>query len=298
MDYYENGHSCMKKIDSEKAAPLNLYDYTNYRDYLRDYLRAKQEQNKKFSLRVFARILGFASGSTPKMLLDGQRSLTLESARKIAKGLKFNAQQAKYFETLVEFENANNAEQKNGAAQKILAFINRYKTGHISRDRKEYLSHPEYVVIREMLHLPKFKEDPNWIGSSLSPKISHTKVSEALDLLTKLGLIKRTKKGELALVESVVETDAEVSDFDVYTIHQKLLDLAKEALASVDGSERHNAALTLPISLKKMPEIKKLITDFQKNLLECIDDGKEDYDDVFHLTVALFPATRTKEDKS
>lgn len=280
-----------KDVEQLKAA---LFTYGNALEYLRDFVAASKREQADFSFRLFAEQSGFASRSTPKMLIDGKRRLGIDSARKLARGMRLTPHQTAYFLALVEYENAVTADEKADIVCRINSLRPRHVVAALNEAHREYLTDLNLVTLREMLHLVGFKEDPQWIGDSLKPRVAAKEVRRAFETLVRMGLIKRGRDGLLAPCEPVVSTPLEVADMDVFSYHMTMLKRAQEALANVHSDNRHNAALTFPVPLRKMKEIKKRILSFQKSLIELVDDGKGDFDDVFHVCVALFPATTVK----
>lgn len=285
-------------VKQDATTEPDIFTYSEYRDFLRDYFEARRLENSKFSFRVFARQAGFATGSTPKMVLDGKRKLTIESARKFAKGLQLNKRQTSYLEALVEFEQADSTEKKAAAAHKIKALVPRHKTAVLGREFADYITNLNLVALREMLHLRDFKEEPAWIGRTIQPSMTPAEIKQAFAQLFRLGLVVKNDKGKLVPAEPIVSTTAEVNDIDVFSIHRSLLKMAEESLATVPANKRHNASLTFPVPLRKMEEIKKRILSFQQSLIELVDDGQNDFDEVFHLSIALFPVTNAKGKQS
>lgn len=273
---------------------VDVFAYTDYLQYVRDFFAAHRQGNPKFSYRVFARQAGFSSGSTAKMVIDGKRRLTLDSARKFVRGMQLGQRQATYFQALVEYDRAETADEKANAVRKINTLRPR-RFATLDESHKEYLTDVNLVTLREMLHLKNFQEDPHWIGQRLKPRLTAKEIKRAFSLLMRLGLIKRDERGRLMPTEPVVSTPVEVADMDVFSFHRAMIKRAEEALASVPAHLRHNVALTFPVPSRKMEEIKKKIHAFQKSLVELIDDGQGDFDEVFHVCVALFPATCAKE---
>lgn len=273
---------------------VNIYDYSDWHTYLRDWFEASKRANPKLSFRIFARQAGFSSGSTVKMALTGQRRLTLETARKFAHGMGLAARQTSYLQALVVYERATTADEKARAAAKVGSLRPRYHIATIGKEYEDYLSNANLIVLREMLHLKNFQEDPSWIGRHLKSKLSADDVKAAFRLLKRLGLIKRNEKGRLMPADPVLSTAVEVDDIDLYSFHHTLMKRADEALAFVPSSLRHNMALTFPVPLRKLNAIKNKIHAFQNSLIELIDDDQNDFDEVFHVSVALFPATCAK----
>ncbi len=106
-----------------KPTKYNLFEYTDYRAFLKDRLEELKngDGNGRYSYRSLANRLGLSSKSHLKMVVDGDRHLSEELARKLAKVLKLNTREADFFVELVRFAKARNDERK----QEILARLRR-----------------------------------------------------------------------------------------------------------------------------------------------------------------------------
>lgn len=283
---------------TQNLADPDIFSYADYKKFLRDYFDAKRQQNPKFSFRVFARQSGIATGSTPKMVMDGKRKLTIESARKFAKGFALNKRQTLYLEALVEYEQAPSIEAKGLVVEKIKTIVPKHKIAKLGQEYTEYLTSLNLITLREMTYLHQFKENTEWLAQTLKSKMTSAEIKESFSRLTRLGLITKNNNGKWMAADPIVSTAAEVHDIDVSPVHHDLLGMAQKALIDVPGHLRHNTSLTFPVPLRKMETLKKHIMSFMQSLIELVDDGKNDFDEVFHLSVALFPATNVKGKKS
>ena len=53
-----------------------LFDYLDYKDFLRDYYSYRKEINKRHSLRYFAELSGFQTKHYLSMIINGNKKLT------------------------------------------------------------------------------------------------------------------------------------------------------------------------------------------------------------------------------
>lgn len=70
-----------------------VYDYLDFRAFLKDLFVYNKERRGNFSYRFFSRQAGFASPNFLKLVTNGQRNLTNTSIAKIAKGFKLKKQE-------------------------------------------------------------------------------------------------------------------------------------------------------------------------------------------------------------
>jgi hypothetical protein len=77
--------------------------------------------------------------------------------------------------------------------------------------------------------------------------------------------------------------------------HAQSLEQVIEALNVVPAQLREINSTTMAISLRRLPEAKKLIRQFQRKLcafLECNDDASEAREEVYNLNVQLVPVSK------
>src|SRR5262245_37889503 len=107
----------------------SIFEYDNYRQYLKDFYAANKAVNKDFSFRFFARLAGFKAGNVLKRVMDGQRNLAAYSIDKFARALKLNKEETQFFYHLVLLNQAATIDEKRAHAERILRLRN-YKKIH------------------------------------------------------------------------------------------------------------------------------------------------------------------------
>jgi len=84
----------------------NLQTFACFRKYLRDYYIFRKK-NGGFSYRQFADMAGLLSPNYLKLVIDGKRNLTNQNTYKLAKALRLDFNETKFFETLVHYGQAS-----------------------------------------------------------------------------------------------------------------------------------------------------------------------------------------------
>lgn len=269
---------------------LSIYDYLDYRTFLRDWCEWQRGQSKTFSFRQFALNAGLSSPSYLKMVIDGQRGLTPNSIRKFVTALKLKRHEARFFEDLVYFTQAKSHEEKNYHYKKLTTSRRFLKVRHLENDQYEYFSKWYYAVIREMVCLPAFNEDPVWIAKKLKPNVTASEAKATIDLLLRLGLLKRDGAGKLVQTDKSVATADEVKSLALGNFHREMIHKAAEAVTNNRAKHRSISSLTVALSADKFKEVKDRINEFRKELralLEECDSPQAIYQinfQLFHLT--------------
>lgn len=274
---------------------MDLYSYMNYRDFLRDWYAQEKAKKRHFSFRYFARIAGLSSSGFLKMVMDGERNLSASSINQFIRGLKLNRREAAFFEALVLFNQAVNEQERDLYFERLVSLKPPVKLTGLAKDQYEYFSQKHFVIIREMVALPHFQEDPEWIAKRIRPPLKAREVEYAIEVLSRLGLLKRDPEGKLIQADSSLTTPAEVHEVEIYQFHQAMLSEAKEAMLKVLPELRDITSLTIPIPRKSLGMIKEKIKAFREEIIHVINQGEPDYFEVYQLNMQLFPVTRTHD---
>lgn len=276
---------------------IPLFYYLNYRDFIRDAFLDRKATQAHVSHRFFARMAGLGSPSYLKMVIDGKRNLSPGSVAKFAKGLKLSKRETAYFETLVFLNQAKADEERDHYLERLAALRPKSNARGIKTDELAYYEKKYYVVIREMVALPHFKEDPEWIAASLSPPIRPREAEEAIKALLRLGFLTRDENNRLIQRDASLSTDPEVVSMEVCQFHRSMLNDAKAAILNIPPDLRDITSLTIPVQGRFLTLFKKKIQEFREDLTRLVNEGDPDYADVFQLNIQFFPATHTSPQK-
>ena len=127
----------------------SIYDYLDYREFLKDYYAAKKAVFPSFSYSLFAKSAGFKSKSFLPHVIEGKRDLSQDSIFKIANALKLSGKSFSYFEDLVGFNQAKDASQKSHFFFKLSSYKKAAKARFIQQTQYEYFSKWYHLTIRE-----------------------------------------------------------------------------------------------------------------------------------------------------
>lgn len=269
----------------------NIFEYTNYRDFLRDsYAHLKKTQDN-FSYRYFAIKAGFSSSGFLHLIIDGKRNLSKDSVPRFSSALGLSKKEQQFFDTIVSFNQAKTPEAKRYYLE-LIHNLRSLKVGTSLGDHQfNYLSNWFYPVIRELISLLDFEENTAWIKARLCGRITCRQAQEAIDSLLKMGLVKRDASGRLVLSDANLTTEEEVKSTAAYTFHQQMLSVAKDVLATIPAVRREVSGITMAVSRRHFNEIKKKIHQFRNEVMQYLVDNPEMTEEVVQLDMLLFPLT-------
>lgn len=276
----------------KKQKADNIFNFFNYREYLDAVYAHLKETRYGFSHRTFARDAGISSPNYLYRVLKGERNLSLKYVSHFCKALKLTANECKYLEVLVRFNNAKSSQAKEEQLRKLLTL--RYSQAeHTIEDKKLlYFSKWYYPVIRELVKIVDFKEDYNLLARSCIPRITSVQATNAVKYLVKNGFIEKDKKGRYTYANPVITTGPEVNSTILRKYHKETILQCADSLDSIDMAERDISSLTMSVSIKTYKKMKKEIQDFRKRLLAMARDDKKG-EVVCHAGFQLIQKTKT-----
>jgi uncharacterized protein (TIGR02147 family) len=272
----------------KRASKINLFKYLDYRSYLLDWYRELKTSRNSVSFREFSKRAGLKSTGYLKLVMEGKRNLTDESVEQFILALGLNKQEQEFFRSLVHYNQAKTIEQKDAGYQRLLRSRKFSQLRKIDKEQYEYYADWYHPVVRELILSTKYDGTPESIAKQISPAVTPAQVEKSIQLLEKLGFIEKTPENRWKQASSLVSTGAEVASHIVFTYQKNLLDLSKETLQALPPAKRDVSTMTLGIAPGRLPQLKKMIQDFRKEVLKLVAVDTE-IDKVVQLNIQLFP---------
>ncbi|MEO6097299.1 MAG: TIGR02147 family protein [Fibrobacteria bacterium] len=269
---------------------IDLYAYTDYRKFLRDYYEAKRALHREFTHRHIAQALGFKSTGTFAQILQGKTNISQHTLARFVEFLELKKEEAAYLELLVLFNQSKGHVEKKRYFERIIAYP---KSNLKQVDATQFAFYEKwyYSVIRELLAFHPFIDDYRELGRLLEPSITTSEAQKAVKLLEDLKLIKRNGNGVYEKSDPIITTGYDTRSLAVNQFIIETLDLAKVALDKLPREERSLSALTLSLSEDGYALLEGKIKVFRRELLElarnCTDPKR-----VIQVNFQIFPVTR------
>jgi uncharacterized protein (TIGR02147 family) len=267
-----------------------IYDYLDYRQFLKDYYLHFKEHDKKFSQRYFTLKLGVKSSGFLSEIINGKRNLSQKNILQWFKILGFDKDQSNYFEYLVHFNQTRSLIEKDYWLQKMME-CKRVNLKLINKDIYEYFSKWYYTAIREMLFFHKETVDPKKIAARLNPPIKAEEAKTAFALLERLKMIEKRYDNSFVQKDPIISTGNQVNSVEVANFQIQTIELAKIAVETVPSDKRDVSTLTISISGAGFKKIAEVLQKTRKEILKVAqNDANEDR--VYQVNIQLFPLTK------
>jgi uncharacterized protein (TIGR02147 family) len=268
----------------------SIFEYTDYRRYLRDFYAWAKVHKKGFSHRSFLGNAGMAGSAYLKRVMEGQHDLTPDSVAKFAKALSLTSQEKLFFESLVSFNQAQTLGDKDRFFKRLMDVKSPHRTAILEPGQYEYYKDWYNVAIREILAFLPYKNNAAEISRHLTPEVSPGKVKKAIELLQRLGLVTQGPDGAWRASASILKTDPSIQSLMIPRFHQSMARLALDAIERYPKDERYFSGSTLSVSPKMYDAIIEKIRALRADILDYVASSEEP-EQVYHLNMQLFPLT-------
>jgi uncharacterized protein (TIGR02147 family) len=271
---------------------MDIYEYTDYRKFMRDFYEAEKVRNPHFSHRYIALKVGFSSSGFFAKILQGRTNISSELALKFAEFMKLKKREAEYFDLLVQFDQAKSQAEKNMRFEKILSY-RRSKVTIVDEYQYEYYRKWYYLALREVLAFYPFDgRDYRALGKVLDPSITAAQARKGVELLERLGFIHKNEKGVYVQKDAVISTGYAAPPMIVNNFLLASMDRAKEAIDRFPRSERDVSALVMHFSRDLFPTINEKLKTFRRELLELVRNDPKQADQAYQFNFQMYPLSR------
>ena len=172
-----------------------IYEYDNYRFFLRDYFREQKRLKSIFSHRYFAKRAGFSSSSFCAHVIDGKRQLTEKSLKKILRGLGMRGRRATFFRYLVMYNQAVTAQERELYFKKLDRIRKNTEFYIVKKKQYAYYDKWYYPVIRELAVYSNWNGNYAKLASLVTPPIQPDKARKTVEALVEIGMLIKKEDG-------------------------------------------------------------------------------------------------------
>ncbi len=276
-----------------KRTQLDIFEFTDFRDLLRARFEELKAEDGKYSYAFIARRAGTDNSGWLKMAISGKRKLGEQQARKLAHALGFDRDQSAFFLNLVDFNQARDEAARAEALQRL-----RRKRGfkcihRVELNQLDYLTNPLAMLLREMVALRDFKEDPDWIVAKLPAPVSKAKIRKTLKELLHIGLLERDADGGLVQKHAIQFTGHGLKNHALLTCYDNQFKQASEALR-LPAAVRNYGFITMTLSPKSFATINEKLETLRQEIFEILEED-DNCDQVYQYVMGLFPLTGVDE---
>ncbi|ERP31843.1 TIGR02147 family protein [Chitinivibrio alkaliphilus] len=274
-----------------------IFEYLDYRVFLREYYEQKKEGSASFSLRLFGKKSGIDPSYLSKVIKE-KRHIGERNVPDLAEALSLDNLEREYLETLLRFNKAPTEEQKQQFFEQLLS-LRRPHTKCLTEEQFQFYSKWYYSALRNLLEFYPFYagDDYGDLGKELSPPISAEEAQQGIALLEKLSLIKQDRSQRYRLTEHAISTGESWSSLAIRNFQKETILLSSEALRRHGKQERDISSITMNITEKEFPTIQNMLRRFRASLISYVNEIPRP-NRVYQLNLQLIPLSQKHTDTS
>lgn len=277
-----------------KHETIQISRYLDPKSFLQDIFDAMKQDEEGMTFERFSELLGFGKNSYSHQIISGRRQITPKASVKICEALSLKGAAKKYFQTLCVYFYSKEQAPKDEALKEILILRIQFEESDLDRAQIQYFSEWYHAAIRELIALPDFTSDPDWIATRMHPQITPDEAAASFSLLQRIGYIQFDAYAKKWVqTDKVVKSPADVQNLMIARFHHNMIDLAKESLHNTRSDRRDVGSLTLPLSEVQFSELRSQLRKYRQELAAVHAQAiPESGSEIYQFNLQLFPLTR------
>lgn len=274
---------------------IDIFSYTNYRLFLKDFYKAKKAENPNFSYRYIAQKVGFKSAGHFTQIVKGQANISTHLLTSFCKFIKLKKREIEYFELLVYFDQAKTHEEKMHYFERMVNFKG-ITAKTITPEQYEFYQRWYYAVVRDVLSIYDFRGNYRELANLIEPSISTGEAEKAIKLLLALQFIRINENGVYEVTDSIISSKSEEHSVVLSGYAMQMMDRAKEAVDKLPKDERIISWAGFSVSGETYGLIRDEIRACRKKIMTLVDKDTSP-ERVYHFNTQFFPVSKMVKSK-
>lgn len=266
-----------------------LYEYLDYREFLRDYYEDRKSGNFFFSYQFMGQKVGMDPSYLAK-ILSGQRHIPTKKISLFSELCELSGKRAEYFETLVYFCRAKSDKESKLHYENLIK-LRAVKGYTLTSAQYKFYSKWHYTAIRAILGLRNYTDEYEDIAKNLDPPLRPEQVRQAITFMLRNGLIKKNEDHVLKPTNKHISSGPQADKVAIRNFQKEMMHMAERSLEEHPKEIRDISTLTIAVKKECIPDIQNIIAECREAIRQRIDLDK-DPDSIYQLNLQLFPLTR------
>lgn len=269
----------------------DIYDYLDYRDYLKQVYLDHKSLDKKYSYRFFGEKWDVDPGFMVKVF-QKKKHFKLQVLTKIAETLSISKRERQFLLVLFQYSKAKDEQEIKHYFEQLLRF-SEVKKQPLLAAQFEFYEKWEYSAVREALRVLKISTQYRELGLYMVPPLSEARAKNAVELLLALQMIERDETGVLMVKDDFITNSSEIPAQQIRDYQKLMMTQAQAAVDCIAPSERDISSLTFNLSEAGFLEVKEKIQSFREEILEIVQQ-EDQLERVYQFNFQLFPMSQRK----
>lgn len=265
---------------------------TDYREWMKETLKERVENNPAYSLRAFARDLKLSPASI-SLILNGRKGLSKPSAERVARSMGLTPTEQEYFKALVLVKHARTEAGKEMAKAKLGHLVLTKQKHSLEADQFQVIANWYHFGILQLTHLKNFRSDVTWIARQLDIPESDTR--DAIARLKRLKLLAQGAAGRYSAVQDIVFTPDNIPSEALRKFHRQLIEKSLRAMHEQPIEQRTFISTEIPIKREEYKKVAAKIRRFNEEIIQKHSTSAGDGDAVYAITFQFFQLNKDEK---
>ncbi len=266
---------------------IDIFQFTNFRKYLDEYQAARVLTDPDFTRAGACVLLGLPKTRSYYNDIVKGKKLSSRMIPKFVEVLGLNKKEARYFETLVNLDQAKTATERNTFFEELLK---QHPDSHriLNEDAYEYFNHWYNSVLFTALEVVDVSDDLEPVQKLIFPKVSVGTLKRSLELLERLGFVRKNEDGFWKSCRESVSSGAYNNSDLVRQYQLQCFELSKQALLANNENPSDMGTFTFSVSDDAFKAIAKEIQGLKARVRKIIAQDRKKATGVHQLNIHLF----------
>ncbi|MCQ2106913.1 MAG: TIGR02147 family protein [Fibrobacter sp.] len=269
---------------------INIYDYLDYRLFLRDFYDLEKSLDPTFSYRVFATAVDIDASLLVK-ILRSKRHLSDTSVNTFVAFFNFKDGKSEYFREMVAYGKAKTPD----AIRKHFETLQKMRPSRcrmLDEARYRYFQQWYYPMVRSALDVYEYRgeQDAVSLGNSCIPKLTAAQIVTSVEALLQLELAKRNEQGRIVPSDAHVRTQDHWLSASISEYQKTVTELGRQSIENIPKENRDISTLTMALDSSQIEKIRGILADARKSIVNVVNSmPAEQCDSVYQLNFQMFP---------
>jgi uncharacterized protein (TIGR02147 family) len=261
----------------------NIFQFRNFREFLKRHLNLRQEKTPGYSLRQFSKELG-VSHSRLSEILSSESSISMSLAVKISEGLNLQNGERAFFMDLVRMDCGRTKSARSDSLERVEDHFAGRTFQYESSSEGGLLSKWYYLPLIEMLSKSKPTRDAKIIELL---GIKDDELQTAKRFLIDNGYIQELQSGRTKKSKAYLKFEKAVPTPLIRQFHKKVIAHAQDAIEAQPIEQRKFLSSFIGVRKETIKEARKELEEFNQQFLKKYA-SEQSADSVYCFSLQLF----------
>jgi len=271
---------------------LDIYQYDDFRQYLRDAFELRKKAEPNFSHRQFADLAGVKNSGTLLHVIQGKRALSPKVMEACNRIFGHKPVAAEFFRLLVDYKQCKDSERKVVLARELQTRRAHSNFVRLNPAQVRYYEDTAYPLIFAAIETLKFRGNFEELAGFLRPPLPLIKVKRCVRDLCEWGLVRLDSANHYHTVSRFVEPPPNLRD-PVRQMNRDWIMQSAEAIQKIPAAERQMNTAILSISEGTRAKILDRLEACRSEIF-ALAQADSSAETVMQLSMLFFPKSRTR----